>query len=275
MNTIKRGDFVLHKLSIHSKKEETWVKARVTSYNARKNTYSLSYLQSELQALPINPTALQVPAALIRFNPAPKQSKMEVDISRLDYGGMEAPCDDEIDEPIDEESTSPLNSRSDSGSESPHKMKENDEALSENKDDISEASFEPKAGEFDYSVQFEKAPLGFNFCPFKNEINACVGKRFNEYSKKHVHKGSLILAVNDRWLLGESTEYIQNTILSESKQSPIVMTFRAKEGMKSGTNDPDADSVWTNKLSDDDSIGGDCLLSPSHSATSNRNFSKL
>merc|ERR1712232_728005 len=59
------------------------------------------------------------------------------------------------------------------------------------------------------------------------------GKRLNDFSRKNVHKGSLILACNDIWLLGQTTRYINQCIKAEIQHTPVNMTFRAKKWMKS------------------------------------------
>lgn len=94
-------------------------------------------------------------------------------------------------------------------------------------------TLEARDDEFDYTITFGSTPLGFEIYPCQNNLNGCVGKRLNEFSKQNVYKGSLILACNDIWLLGQTTQYINQCIKAEIQHPPIAMTFRAKIWMKS------------------------------------------
>lgn len=91
----------------------------------------------------------------------------------------------------------------------------------------------PRDDEFDYTVVFEKVPLGFEIHPAANNRNACIGKTLNRFSQENVYKGSLILDCNDVWLLGQSSVYIQQCIKAECQMTPVTITFRAKKWMTS------------------------------------------
>lgn len=85
--------------------------------------------------------------------------------------------------------------------------------------------------EFDYTVSFSELPLGFEIHPCPNYINCTVGKMLNPYTKRKLIKGSKIVAVNDMWVHGDSTRRITELVISEARQLPITITFRAKEWM--------------------------------------------
>merc|ERR1711879_238472 len=86
---------------------------------------------------------------------------------------------------------------------------------------LGKITISPRKDEFDYTVVFNSVPLGFEIHPCASNRNGCIGKRLNDFSKENVYKGSLILACNDVWLLGQSTKLVQDCIKGEAKQTPV------------------------------------------------------
>jgi len=93
----------------------------------------------------------------------------------------------------------------------------------------------PRDDEFDYSVVYNEADLGFEFhstSSRKKAINAIVGKRVTEFAVKNVFQGSLMLAVNNTWVVGMPSEKIAHICERGLRQLPCTVTFRGKKWMR-------------------------------------------
>jgi len=90
-----------------------------------------------------------------------------------------------------------------------------------------------KPEEFDYQVVFHESHLGLELEPTsKGNKNALVTGFTNKFAAKHVHHGSLLVAVNKVWLIGKTITTIEDIIISKVKQPPLILRFRGKRWMK-------------------------------------------
>lgn len=94
---------------------------------------------------------------------------------------------------------------------------------------------QPRNDEFDYSVVYNEADLGFEFhssAKKKRAINAIVGKRVTEHAVRHIFQGSLMLAVNNTWVVGMASTQIVEICEKALRQLPCTVTFRGKKWMR-------------------------------------------
>jgi len=94
---------------------------------------------------------------------------------------------------------------------------------------------EPRQDEFDYAIVYNEADLGFEFhstSSRKKGINAIVGKRVTEHAVKNIFQGSLMLAVNDTWVVGMKSNKIEQICEKALRQLPCTVTFRGKKWMR-------------------------------------------
>jgi len=95
---------------------------------------------------------------------------------------------------------------------------------------------QPRDDEFDYSVVYNEADLGFEFHSSakkkRSAINAIVGKRVTEHAVRHIYQGSLMLAVNNTWVVGMPSTQIVEICEKALRQLPCTVTFRGKKWMR-------------------------------------------
>lgn len=89
-----------------------------------------------------------------------------------------------------------------------------------------------KANEFDYEVEFRTNSLGLQLASGKSGKNAVVKNITSDYAASHVYKGSLLVSVNDIWLIQKSLQRIENIIVRETAKPPVTLRFRAKKRVR-------------------------------------------
>lgn len=250
--------------------ENIWIQAKIDKYNPGDDTYDVTVKNPK--SFNVRPKAVHVPSALIKnlYDPTYVDEITVQGYSKSEaFLGLEETGGDVEDALLflhqlrrkdrknhSESSTGGITESSRSGRSSnysasisqtlpdlpplpektlrpsPSQNSYRKTSFAEETTDDSVLTLDPKQDEFDYTVVFAAAPLGFEVHPCMNNRNGCVGKRLNRFSQDHVYKGSLILACNDIWLLGQTTVYIQQCILAETQHPPVTHTFRAKKWMR-------------------------------------------
>ena len=104
---------------------------------------------------------------------------------------------------------------------------------------------------FDYSVVYNEADLGFEFhssAKKKRAINAIVGKRVTEHAVRHIFQGSLMLAVNNTWVVGMPSTQIVEICEKALRQLPCTVTFRGKKWMRDSNDQRGTLKILINKV---------------------------
>jgi len=253
---------------------EVWIEARIINYNSEDNTYDIDVMNAEKHK--VNPRAIHVPVDYIRkmikesdisqmvnmgydYNLArqslinangnlnlavsnlidqnimptstnsqkklvSKESKVFEDPSAPSSPPIDIMPDDAIMPPSPAQGASP---------------KPQTSAPIQNPDQCHMAMVrrsQPRDDEFDYSVVYNEADLGFEFHSSakkkRSAINAIVGKRVTEHAVRHIYQGSLMLAVNNTWVVGMPSTQIVEICEKALRQLPCTVTFRGKKWMR-------------------------------------------